>query len=410
MGELTDDQLHVLMDIRLCLRSDVSQDSSEVHSKELLQAHAMRTVLGIGPRNLCVFTAYRSEPILGEAVAQLLAKLRQKLGMYPIIRSLRKCLDFDLLPKGEPGEVVARFLITEAYYRAIMTEQTDRPIFSAGCSVLSLFQHLFTENNYREILNAQDANGDTADTLETVFKEAQVRFLQTVRLGDDTALNADMLHSAFLRGDLLAVWHGYAAIDIIIPVLMGKENVEKKDKVTALLISVKQKNKGESEPTTLAQGLAQRQLTRGLPYIYIRMELGVPLSASLDPQTRHELKRKTKPQVEVPSTEDYSMDNSAPIQTYEGGVDVQRPPDRKSERLTMLTPPSSHPRFEMRVLGCSSDIYSVIHEDYNGHFEIILRETQRPIHRPMLESDTPYYSEQRRHDASLGSYYKGFDV
>ncbi|EJF61971.1 hypothetical protein BD309DRAFT_932756 [Dichomitus squalens] len=335
----------------------------------------MRTVLDMEPSRDCLYTTHRSEPIMAEAIAQIFKRFyhEQQIpgsGRLRALDVLHEYLSHDLLSKGEAGEVVARFLCTEAYYQAVEQENRNennpgaQVVYSSGCSLSSFIGALFHTKGVKTISRIQAQNGGNEQrTFEEVFKDASVRFLQTIRMGDN-ALNPLVLFGAFLRGEILAVYHSQKKIDVVIPVLMDKKRLTP-DNITALGISVKQRDDSVSpdafEADDIFFGPSQYR-----PYIMVIMELG----------------------------QNYNQSKSSDRSQHVMGKPGSKSPTTKEE------PPA---RFGFRVVGCCSEVFGVISSEEDHLYAMILRDKPDDVRKPVEEDSLPHRAAKRYHEGHTES-------
>ena len=389
--DITDAQIQEVLDISLLLRQEVSYDNPEMLTDDQRRAFSLRTVLDIGIGRECLLTAHQSEPMMAEAAAQVLTKLwKTKIGHGSggdrVRKILHTFLSHDLLSKGEAGEVMARFLCMEAYLRAMQTswdrDGCEGPlIYSAGCKLKDFFNHLFTREAVEIVFKTTPQNVPGNTTLETIFSTSVVRFCQTIRLGDD-ALNPLVLLAAFLRGEMLATYHNHRLIDLVIPVLLDSTQPLDVDNITAILVSVKQRDKKLSgkdiyDADDLLFGPDQLR-----PYIMVIMELGLPLE-----------ERKQASQVVIRSRNIHgNVRGPQPVNEYYGAYQgVRVTPHLISEPKIQPNPEDTQaslpPRYGIRALGCSSLVFAGIDPGDDGFYQDLLGEPHHYITQPVEQDD-----------------------
>ena len=328
-----------ILDVLITIDFEPRRETAHEEQMEMVSSH-MRTAFSIPDHRLYFRSGYPSEPFLAEAASRQMYHYMHK-GSQSMISILTENLDSGLIDLGQKGEVVMRVLLRSAYMDAIVAEQTDassqdpQPNFSKGCSFLQFLKALFSNIHHTSILKAQPDNEVEQCTLEGAFKDAIVRFTHFVKARDDSVVSTNAMAPGFLRGSAFICHNRQKDIDIIIPILLDKCDTVAESSMSALLIQVKrQKTAGHLNlyiidqktldffPKVSSVGKSLR------PYVTLVAELGV-----------------TSPSLHI--------DRTAP---------------RSSPRSTSGKVKEKHPRYSLRVYGCTSTTWKAIggdtHDDY----------------------------------------------
>ncbi|KAG8217164.1 hypothetical protein J3R82DRAFT_5244, partial [Butyriboletus roseoflavus] len=206
-------------------------------------ASHMRTAFSVPDSRLYIRSGYPSEPFLAEAASRQMY-LYMRDSPNTMISILKNNLDHGLIDLGQRGEVVMRVLLRKAYMEAIVAEQGSQgpqPNFSKGCSFLQFLKALFADRHHDRILKATPENGVEEHTLEDAFKDAVVRFTHFVKAVDDTVVKTEAMEAGFMRGSAFICHNRQKDVDIIIPVLLDKDDTVAESSMSALLIQVKRR-------------------------------------------------------------------------------------------------------------------------------------------------------------------------
>ncbi|KAG8217190.1 hypothetical protein J3R82DRAFT_5272, partial [Butyriboletus roseoflavus] len=203
-------------------------------------ASHMRTAFSVPDHPLYIRSGYPSEPFLAEAASRQMY-LYMRDSPNTMISILKNNLDHGLIDLGQRGEVVMRVLLRKAYMEAIVAEQGSQgpqPNFSKGCSFLHFLKALFADGHHDRILKA---TGVEEHTLEDAFKDAVVRFTHFVKAVGDSVVETTAMELGFVRGSAFICHNRQKDVDIVIPVLLDKDDTVAESSMSALLIQVKRR-------------------------------------------------------------------------------------------------------------------------------------------------------------------------
>jgi hypothetical protein len=282
-----------------------------------------------------------------------------------------------------------------AYDRAIQREQNgqDLILFSKGCYVTTFIEELFVEAEANMILDSRPDNRENGKTLRTALSGAIIRFTHFGKMADDNGITTDMAYAAFIRCMAITCRPCEATIDCIIPILLRNEPLceavmsgiliqfkRRKKKGTPAAYDIDEAKVGffpstkderkaaieaaKNPATKAAMNPASKAASRF--YMTWVWELGVqpsPSGLSYTPaevrKTFNEQKGKSKEAV-FPAAGTSTKPASC------SKIVIPDPPEKKFH-------PPSHPRYNVSVYGCSSDVYKVISQSEDERYTLLIQ-------------------------------------
>jgi len=284
-----------------------------------------------------VYSGYFSEPFLAEAGAHALFAWRKDYGMVAV-ETLAYGIGAVHSIQDNAGELVGRLILMLAYGHAVESSmklvanpQPHPPHFSVGVDVEAFLRSLIPEEHVEPFLsfkpiNLPSSSGSASDRvlpeldvpLCKAFSNASVRFTHFIQTTDDVHL--DLAWTALCRGAATICNHAQQAVDLVIPVVLNRDNRMAKEDITAIFIKCKLQA-GHSSPTLDTDVDSIRFFGPGrVPYITVTMDLG----------------------------------------RDQGGVEY--PPARpvRSTKEPPNTLGDIHQRYSIAIRGCSNRVYAVI--------------------------------------------------
>jgi hypothetical protein len=339
---------------RLLLDFEPQRELSRKMESTLVQGH-MRIAFSVPKHREYLRSGSPSEPILAEAAAQEMHVMR--CARLSILEKLAGFVGSGMINKGERGELMARFIFTEAYDRAVLKRRTtitlDEVCFSKAVPLHTFLEELFGKDHCDRIWQSKSDNDADARDFGTTFKRAYVRFTHFVRDHEQNHVSTHTLWAALARGMAVQCSPNQDVIDIAIPVVMCEDLDEKlnESNVTAILVQVK--NTVDEERVDIHEakigkkrGFFPKDTTNHRPYITIVMNLSVENKASKQ---------------------------ALAVQTEAERARLKRTPSQLTTKQRQPTrAESNHPRFHIFVIGCSSSVYAVLGEDDRPRCALLL--------------------------------------
>jgi hypothetical protein len=329
---------------RLLLDFEPKRELSRKMESTLVQGN-MRIAFSVPKHHEYLRSGSPSEPILAEAAAQEMYLMRHH--GRPILQKLADFVGEGMINKGERGELVARFIFTEAYDRAVLKRRPfplGEVAFSQAVPLYTFLEELFGKGHCDRIWQSKSDNDADAGNFGTTFEHAYVRFTHFVRDHEQNHVSTHTLWAALARGMAVQCSPYQDVIDIAIPVVMCEDLDEKlsEKNVTAILVQVKNTVKEERVDIDEAEigkqrGFFPKDEAARRPYITIVMNLSVENKAS-------------KQALAVQTEAERTQLKQTPSQL----TTKQRQPTRAK---------CNHPRFHIFVIGCSPSVYAVLGEE-----------------------------------------------
>ncbi|KAH7334565.1 hypothetical protein B0J17DRAFT_770885 [Rhizoctonia solani] len=217
----------------LSVRIGITFESMTAASREMeykqVESH-MRVVYAIPQHREFMRTGSPSEPVLAEAAAGYLNRIRNGNGIAIVgPQILSKNCKKGFVARGERGEVCGRMLMIIAHDYALLDtpDKTLRLLkdpkvkFHRPVSVLAFFRALFADRHHATILEATPMTDKTGMKLQDAFNEAYVSFSHFAIAGDSAMLNVKSLRTALFRGMAIQAKDNQVSIDAVIPIHMG---------------------------------------------------------------------------------------------------------------------------------------------------------------------------------------------
>jgi hypothetical protein len=337
------------LSVRLSLEFEPRRDASREKENSLVEGH-MRVAYSVPIHREYMRSGYSSEPILAEAAAEMMKK-------FDVLAALVDVTSNGLIQKGELGELVGRTLLMRAHDKAIRTEEL--PQCSSPIPLKAFLVALFGQDATEKIWASEACNIVKSNTFGDEFKDARVHFTHHMRAYRDLTLNDETAYLAMCRGAAWQCAPQHTAVDIGVPVLLRNEKISRRV-MTMLWFQIKDRIREghhivDVDPEkffTDPKGDDKR------PYIIVIMQLGV---------------KTPKPE-----------------------LTITPPPSRASPRLSH----SRHPKFEINVSGCTSNLYNAISASENEQYAQLLavRDTIEEHSRPETADEVlrlkPFYQSK----------------
>ena len=367
--------------VRLLLEFGKERKAASTNMEERLVEGNMRIAYTVPQHRYYMQSGYSSEPILAEAAANVMQQLRRETTINPndmIAKTLIQHVDSGVIGKGDVGELVGRLLLILAFDLAQEASQSNTPRWSKPVGVIKFMESLVGENNYAKHIKrcTPDNRAKPGVAFEDYFKNSVVRFTHFVRAADATVMVGDA-RSAFLRGFAIQCHPFQESFDVAVPVLIDPTKPITEDNMTWILISLKNKKKGlRIEKTTIdadklgcfpqPDSMDDPETRRS--YISLIMELGIqhPTPSPIrEPSeccapTSNPLKRHGSTGTNIAKK---AKTDSSCVQTPRAPsstIDTNWQGVRSSPRASKTW--ARHPRYLIRIRGCSSNVYAVVHE------------------------------------------------
>jgi hypothetical protein len=364
---------------RLLLEMEPSLEANRQTLAELVERR-MAIAYSVPSHREYMRSGYPSEPLLAEAAARRMAKIRvrdhDETGRSDAIaRKLLPHLRSGLVDKGERGELVARLLLMLTQDKAVEAQHArakelstahGKVLYSTEVPVNDFMKTLFP-HHWNEIKQSKPDNCD-GETFENAFQDAVVRFTHFGRAADDYATSSAAACAAFMRGMAFQCRSGQYLIDIVIPILLWRSAKLGEKVMSGMLVSIKDrrvastKAKVQVDESEIAFFPREENDEAPLrPYIALVLELGVQPPVPQLAKTNVKRKRAKQAQSQTPNKRPRTTPQAdAPsslskVEVAVGGV-------RRSAR-NADTAPKVHPRYSIFAHGCSREVYGVVEDN-----------------------------------------------
>jgi len=219
----------------------------------------------------------------------------------------------------------------ESSVKPAANPQPHPPHFSVGVDVEEFLRSLIPKEHVEYFLSSKPINlpsssDSTSDRVRQepdiplcqAFSNASVRFTHFIQTTDD--VHVDLAWKALCRGAAIICNHAQEAVDLVIPVVLDRDNRMAKEEISAIFIKCKLQA-GCSSPTLDTDVDSIRFFGSGrVPYIVVTMDLG-----------------KDQEEVEYPPAQSVWSMEEAPN-----------------------TLDDIHPRYNIAIRGYSNRVYAVI--------------------------------------------------
>ncbi|KAF5373422.1 hypothetical protein D9615_009451 [Tricholomella constricta] len=378
-----------VLDLQLSLDFEPRREKVQIQEAGLVESH-MRFAYSIPGHREYLRSGYPSEPLLAEAAAQQLWNWRMKRP-FVVVETLTDVLDDGLLDRGELGELTGRQLLLDAYHRAVEEEQPKqtRPIFSAGCRLITFIEKLFSEKYAKMVLDSTPDNMKGVSFREA-FKDALVCFTHFGKMADNTGVTSSAAWAAFIRHMAIMCRNGQRTVDCIIPVLL-QNTVLCEHVMTGVLVQFKRQiQRGTIAKYSIDQAKIEffpeiesckhgsKIPTSYRPYIGLVMELGIQGKVSEEAKTAI----KFRP--------DRSSSSSSSSSKKSGGPSRTPSPSRMviPQRGQRHHPQEGHPRYHIFAYGCSPTVYRGIDAAHKDKYAQLLKSRDFLGEHPRQNSQT----------------------
>jgi hypothetical protein len=363
-----------IVDIRLTLDYEPRRESTRSMEADLVASH-MRIAYSVPKSREYLYSGYPSEPLLAEAAAQQMHTFRSH-NQDAILEILVENMQSGLLDKGERGELVARELLVSAYDRAVeqaytkpgsRTSASPVPFYSAGVSLITFINELFTAVYANNILDGRPNNVSSQEKFRDAFKDAKVRFTHFARMADNSATTTEAVWPMLIRSAAILTRPGETGVDIILPVLLSDEAICE-EVVTGVLVQIKRRRvKG----TMAAYEIDQRSIgffpkktsLHKRPYISLVMELGVQRKPN--PVATTHVKTKVNATTQPRVTKNVKPAIHTTTKPTPSKLSLGQPG-------RLAHPTDHHPRYSIFAYGCSDTVYKGIAPAQRGTYQLLL--------------------------------------
>ncbi|KAH7906534.1 hypothetical protein BJ138DRAFT_621877 [Hygrophoropsis aurantiaca] len=383
----------VVLDVLLMLDYESLRQVAHVQQATLVESH-MRIAYSVPSHREYFRSGYSSEPILAEAAARKMNELMQQSPNEDVMAAiLEEQFTSGVLDLEQRGEIVMRLLLMKAYLKAVRKEQRSRfaVTFSEGCSLVNFVSELFTELFSSQVLCNTPDNMVGGIVFQEASKDSVVRFTHFVKATDDSATTTHGMFAAFVRGMAMVCHPSQDLVDIVIPVLLNRNDLLAESAMTALLVQVKRR--GRKGPG-LAYAIGNRRSSLfssadpedARPYLTLIAELGteplisgaaaakVPMSDGL---------RKISPS-DVPKTAKFRK----------AGIALVEPELPSTLGMSKSLAPQynlrvdRHPRYSVFAYGCSDTVYKVIPAHTRATYSALLANCHVLAEHPRQDDET----------------------
>lgn len=356
------------LSIRLLLEFEPRRDDARQKESALVAGH-MRCCFLIPKHRRYLRSGTPSEPVLAEAAARIM----NDTSYGSPVENLKRFLQNGLISKGERGEVVARLLLTLAHDQALPSGlPSASPRYSRPVPVLDFLKNLINLKYWDGVRQSRPANVIGGQTLEEAFKDARLNFTHFVKARDPKIISDEIAWMGLARGMAFVCAYGGEAIDLVIPILLWGEHLNRwvvsaiffqfKNRASKRRVNIIDAAKlGFFTPPnhmTKPDDDATRYNTR--PYITLVMNLGVVQHLGT---SKGKERSQGKP-------------GSSSVQTEPGPTRVQ--PQRRNMKREVQPKKGVrlkkgvHPRYAITITGCSNEVYGVIGSGTEASFAQML--------------------------------------
>jgi hypothetical protein len=371
-----------VLSCRLNLDIDPSLEAGRRIQAELV-ARRMATAYSIPSHGEYMHSGYPSEPLLAEAAARRMAKIRvhdhEENGRGDAMaRKLLPHLRSGLVDKGERRELVARLLLMLTQDKAVEAQHArakelstahGKVLYSSEVPVNDFMKTLLPYA-WEEIRQSTPDNCD-GQTFENAFNDAVVRFTHFGRAGDDYAVSSAAACAAFIRGMAFQRRSGQGLIGIMVPVLLKRSAKLGEEVMSGIFISIRDSGPASRkarvvDETEISFFPREEDATVSpRPYIALALELNTQLHTP----------RATKTTVDL--MDEKHQSKGTVIKKARAETDVSTALSKADaaagaapSEFTSGASPNVHPRYTIFVHGCSPSVYGVV-EDKSIFAEIL---------------------------------------
>ena len=369
-GNYTKESFLAAISVRLMLDFEPRRIAT-MDTEGLMVAGHLRVANVIPSHREYMFSSTPSEPIVAEAAAQVLHGQN-------MIELLFNHVKDGLIEKGQRGELAARLLLTLAHDAALNMMTVEQRsyqgqiehLFTTPVPLLTFLSALFTQPYMKDIIGGTPENQPSGPTFEESFKDAYIMFTHFGKAADDWCISDEFAFMALTRNMAIACRERMKFVDLCIPIHFGKDKRLSRHNTSAILISIKDRQKAMGYIDTHIDVSEMKFFTdeiRQRPVIKLILQLGVQSAGRFIPIKRTETqqtpgllatpKRKGRGGKEVPQT---------PI-----GVSMPQGYRDKPETRARSTI-SGSTYYTISAEGCSSEIYGVVKEKEESMWHALL--------------------------------------
>ena len=238
---LTDMEKLACMTVRIPLEFNARILSSKDRERTLVEKH-MRVCLRVDPGRETAYAIAPSEAILAEASCLVMRNPN-----FDLPRCLLAELEHPGLDKGSRGELIVMTICLEARDAAV--KQLSHSIIPVKEYIKALIANKYHDMVLHSAPRKTRTSDDAERTLADTFCSSKIYFNHFVKFRDRGVIGRDFLWRLIARGAAAICTDGQPAIDVIIPFLY-KDEVLRKENVSAFLIQSKNDRSFQAEPDT----------------------------------------------------------------------------------------------------------------------------------------------------------------
>jgi hypothetical protein len=368
---------------RLLLDFEPSRQSARRTQAQLVERR-MAIAYSVPGHGEYMLSGYPSEPLLAEAAARRMAKIRAhatRLGSAAgvVIPDLVLThIESGLVDKGERGELVARLLLMLAQDKTVEAQHEkarqsrqahEDVLYSTEVPVNEFMQTLFP-HAWDEIGSSQPDNCPNGEKFEEAFIDAVVRFTHFGRVGDDYAASSAGACAAFIRCMAIQCRPGQFVIDMILPVLLSRSADVDERAMSGILISIRDRIAASTKARAQIDEseipfFPKTEEADSRPYIVLVLDFGIrpPVPESAKVPTKRKEPEKPTPSASQRKKLRVSKASSAAVDALSPGSPSQilvSASDVPSSGRQAEAAPKVHPRYAIFAHGCSPTVYGVV--------------------------------------------------
>jgi hypothetical protein len=351
-GKYTQESFLAAISVRLMLDFEPRRITA-METENLMVAGHLRVANVIPNHREYMHSSTPSEPIVAEAAAQVLLASKESM-----IDLLCNNVTGGLIEKGQRGELAARLLLTLAHDAALHAMPAKRQeyqgqtnyLFTTPIRLLDFISALFAPPHMELIMSARPDNQRNGQTFAEAFKDAYIMFTHFGKAADDWCISDKFAFMALTRNMAIACRERMKSVDVCIPIHFGEKEPLSRDTTSAILVSIKDKEKAMGYNATHIDVSKMNFFTdksKHRPIVNLILQLGVQTEARYIPIER----TKTQPPGLLATPKRKGHGGKVPF-----GLTVPTPKTRGKD-----TPGPAY--YTIDATGCSSRVYGVVKPD-----------------------------------------------
>jgi len=327
---------------------------------ELVEGY-MRWAHSVPAHRKSLRTSAPSEPILAEAAAHVMAKFDRE-----VVSLLSRYLRDGLIEKGQHEGLVWRTIVTKAHDIAAIPSIPSsflvplHRVFSVPIHLFDLLEALVGKLHMETILMSHAQNVPNSATFKEAFADAYIHWTHFAKAGDDSVISDEAAWIAMVRGIFWQCSDQQADINGILPLLLSVLGTKLGRWVmSAVFWQIKDKTKKhaahvDAEKLKFFSTPPKDEPEKGTrrPYIVITMQFGV----------------QNIPRTTMPNTPPGPHISQQPEDVTPPRTNVPRDQPTRNGKPAR----STHPRYEINIIGCSPKVYNVIKESERASYANLL--------------------------------------